>query len=137
MLGRGDRHIFAGDKIALQLRMADKQGKLSLPLASLSLSVQIRSTFKLKRPASADLFNLAGETGHFGKLRYFGTCSVQAPARATCMCTCDFASKLSIAEPCLTLGQFKSPTLSRAYELAGETGLEPATPGFGDQCSTN
>ena len=31
----------------------------------------------------------------------------------------------------------KEPALAASLDLAGETGLEPATPGFGDRCSTN
>jgi hypothetical protein len=47
------------------------------------------------------------------------------------------ASKLSLAEPPLCLGQFKKPSFRWALKLAGETGLEPATLGFGDRCSTS
>ncbi len=31
----------------------------------------------------------------------------------------------------------KGDQIQKSFLLAGETGLEPATPGFGDRCSTN
>ena len=33
--------------------------------------------------------------------------------------------------------KLKAPANAEVFSLAGETGLEPATPGFGDRCSTN
>lgn len=54
---------------------------------------------------------------------------------------CDYdisLRKISVAEPNLLRRQNKRANLTAdSHILAGETGLEPATPGFGDQCSTN
>lgn len=46
--------------------------------------------------------------------------------------------QISVVEPSLAIAdKQKEPTLADSFCLAGVAGLEPTTPGFGDQCSTN